>query len=867
MDAVARANELERAGRLEEARAAWLRILDVDPRNAAALHRLGVLASRMGRMGEALSMLQKSLAIREDPEAFLDFGAALGAMGRWDAALAAYGAACRLAPSSIDARYGLGLAHHNLGRPREAEEHYRAVLAKQPNLGAVHGNLGHALQAQDRLPEALQAYREAVRVAPRNTGCWNGLGNVLVRLGRAAEAEAAYRESIGLNAAQTEAWHNLAWLRLGEGQPSGALHAARRAAAIEPADARTWQALGAGAAGMARRDVAVRAGIRAVRLAPSDPGARDGLAKLLWDGGRAQEAMAQHRAGIALRPDFPEALLNRARALHALKDGGALEVLRRLLSRHPMSVEAWRTVAQIRLESFRPAEGAEACRRAVAIAPGNPRHYLDLGVAAGHAGRHAQAADAYGRAFRLDPADGSAVAQLLHHQRHACDWRDLEIREALLLKRLRGQARTGDAAEPLPPFGLLALDTTPADQRAAAERWARLKARGVVPLSPLARVPAAPADGRIRIGYLSANFHEHAVANLIAELLELHDRGRFAVTAYSTGMDDGSPMRRRLASAVERFVDLRGRSDAEAARLIAADGTGILVDLMGYTAFARTPILAARPAPVQVNWLGYPGTMAADFIDYILADPVVIPPGEEAHYGEAVVRLPHCYQPNDRSRAVGATPTRAECGLPEQGFVFCCFNSPYKIGPAMFDLWGRLLRAVPGSVLWLFAGNAAAEANLRREAALRGIAPERLVFAPPLPLAGHLARHRLADLFLDTLPYNAHTTASDALWAGLPVLTCRGRSFAGRVAASLLGAAGLPELVTESLEDYEVAALSLARDPARLRALAGRLAAARTSCPLFDTPGFARHIEAAYQAMWDLHRAGAAPRPITVPAG
>ncbi|WP_448207827.1 O-linked N-acetylglucosamine transferase family protein [Azospirillum sp. sgz302134] len=864
MDAVAQAVALENAGRLAEAEGVCRKALQADPENPVLLHRLGLVVHRLGRPGEAAALFQKSLAIRKDLDVALDFGAVLAAISHWQGAVTVYGAALRLAPDSIDARYGLALAHHMQGRAAEAEAHYRAVLAARPDLGPVHDNLGLTLQAQGRFAEAVAAHREAARLSPADAGAWNNLGTALQQAGQPAEAEAAHRKAIGLDAEHASACYNLACLFQVTGRLAEATAAARRMAVLDPADAQAWLALGNAAHAAARWDEALCANARAVRLAPSDPGARNNLANALSEAGRLAEAVAEYRALLALQPDFPVAEINLAQALRGQRDtDGALAVLRALIARHPLDAEAWRSAGLALMDAFRPDAGAEALRRAVALAPGEPHLSLELGAAATLAEQTAPSIAAYRHVLRLAPGHDAALAHLVQQQKHACDWRDLPALEHRLVERVRA------GAEGVPPFCLLAGESTLADQRLAAGRWARLKGWGV---PPVGTVPAAPTDsqirdGRLRIGYLSADFHEHATAYLMAEQLEQHDRARFAVTAYSTGIDDGSPMRRRLVNAVERFVDLRGRSDADAAQMIAADGIDILVDLKGYTAFARTPILAARPAPVQVNWLGYPGTMGAPYIDYVLADPVVIPPGEETLYSEAVVRLPHCYQPNDRRRAIAErTPSRADCGLPAEGFVFCCFNSPYKLTPAQFDLWARLLRAVPGSVLWLYAPTALVAGNLRREGEARGLAPDRLVFAPPRPLPDHLARHRLADLFLDTLPYNAHTTASDALWAGLPVLTCRGATFAGRVAASLLHALDLPELVTETPAHYEATALALARDPARLGALRDRLAAARTTAPLFDTPRFTRHLEAAYRAMWDIHRAGGAPRAIDIPA-
>jgi protein O-GlcNAc transferase len=391
------------------------------------------------------------------------------------------------------------------------------------------------------------------------------------------------------------------------------------------------------------------------------------------------------------------------------------------------------------------------------------------------------------------------------------------------------------------------------------------------------RMPTRPAPlwagtrfrhDRIRIAYVSSDFHEHATAHLIAELIELHDRARFEVIGLSFGIDDGSAVRRRLAQAFDGFLDMPEQSDRAIAAELHAREIDIAVDLKGHTRGSRPEIFAHRPAPIQVSYLGFPGTIGADFLDYVIADPIVLPVSQQPFYTERIVQLPDCYQANDSKRAISAqTPERRAAGLPDAGFVFCCFNNNYKIRRPVFDVWMRLLSEVPGSVLWLLRDTAGVEGNLRREAAARGVDPDRLIFAERCALDVHLARHRLADLFLDTLPYNAHTTASDALWAGLPLVTCQGEAFAGRVAASLLAAVGLPELVTQNLADYEALALRLARDPAMLRSVRDKLAANRSTHPLFDSARFCRHLEAAYLRMWETWQRGEPPQPFRVDAG
>ncbi len=373
---------------------------------------------------------------------------------------------------------------------------------------------------------------------------------------------------------------------------------------------------------------------------------------------------------------------------------------------------------------------------------------------------------------------------------------------------------------------------------------------------------------KVRIAYLSADFREHPVGYLMADLFERHDRSQFEVIAASFAADDASDLRKRLVRAFDQFHDIRERNDLDAARLLHGIEADIVIDLMGHTKDSRPKILSYRPAPVQASYLGYPGTIGTASLDYIIADETVAPFEHQAFYAEKIVHLPDCYFVSDPNRHCSArVPSRREAGLPETGFVFCCFNQSWKITPEIFDVWMRLLHAVEGSLLWLRFDNESAERNLRKEAQARGINPVRLVFARRLPASeDHLARHHLADLFLDTLPYNAHTTASDALWMGLPVLTSLGQTFAGRAAASMLNAIGLPELVTRSVEDYEALALRLAQDPVLLDGYRQRLKANRLSYPLFDAERFRRHIEAAYLQMWEIWQRGEQPRSFRVAA-
>ena len=445
--------------------------------------------------------------------------------------------------------------------------------------------------------------------------------------------------------------------------------------------------------------------------------------------------------------------------------------------------------------------------RALDLNPRDADLLINLGQVLRAERRWDEAVTAYGAALDLKPVHDESLSHYVQLARQICRWDGLEAYEARLV------ARAGAADFRGQPFPLLAVTDDPAVHLAAARHYGRTTIPRVTPLNP---VRHASTQRRLRIAYLSADFAQHATTCLAAGLFEHHDKSRFDITALSFGPDDKSGMRARLVAAFDRFIDIRGSSDAEAARILYDLEIDIAVDLKGYTADHRAAILSHRPAPIQVGYLGYPGTMGVDFIDYMVVDRFVVPEAEQPFYDEQLVQLPGCYQVNDSRRTMGTSPTRAACGLPEQGFVFCSFNNTYKITPQIFDVWMRLLRAVPGSVLWLMGDNVWTPENLRLEAQARGVDPQSLIFAKKIGVSAHLARHACADLFLDATPCCAHTTASEALWAGLPLVTLAGRSFASRVAGSLLQALGLSELITTDLAAYEQLALSLATSPEQL---------------------------------------------------
>lgn len=574
--------------------------------------------------------------------------------------------------------------------------------------------------------------------------------------------------------------------------------------------------------------------------------------------GDYEPALQSFRRAERLNARSRELQSNLADTLAALRQfGPALVHYGRALTLDPKFDQAWANRGVVLTELGRHPEALESYERALALAPEDVPSRMNRAATLMVLRRHAEALACFDEVARLAPDTPYLRSQRLYAAMLLCRWDGWAQHVDDIVARV-------DAGEKAAmPFE---LTTVPASS-ATLLKCARTYAQDKHP----SREPAAggvPRDAarKLRVGYFSTDFRDHAVSQLIVRMLECHDRDRFECFGFGLGPPAHDEMGVRIAAAFDHFSHVGERSDAEIAAMARDSGIDIAVDLNGFTEGARTGIFARRAASVQVNYLGYPGTMGCDYMDYIVADATLIPPTEYDCYAEKVVVLPGSYQANDNTKRISeAVTTREDVGLPPNGFVFASFNNTYKITPDVFDVWMRLLRSVPGSALWLAQGNADTQRALEAEARQRGVEPERIVWAPRMPLAAeHLARHAHADLFLDTFHYNAHTTGSDALWAGLPVLTLAGATFASRVCASLLRAVGLPELVTHSVEEYEALALTLATSPQRLGELRERLKANRRTMSLFDSPLFARRIEAAYEAMWDRHQRGLAPDHIRI---
>lgn len=606
-----------------------------------------------------------------------------------------------------------------------------------------------------------------------------------------------------------------------------------------------------------RYDTALAKYRQALKLVPGHPGILNNCAVVLEKLNRLEEAYAAYEQVRRAMPNHPGVLNNCGVVLHKLgRLAEALDQFDRALAQKADYAEALNNRGNVLLKLLRPLEALGSYDRALAIRPDHPETLHNRATPLQQLKRYEEAAASLARAIELAPGLTAARERLFYNRLNYCDWADYDAASAAVVAAMEAGQTSCD------PFFFLGVGQSLAAQRHCAATFAAAQYPVVAAAPPRNR---RRKDNRIHIAYISADFRQHAVAHLTASLFEDHDRRRFDVTGISLGPDDGSEMRQRLQRAFDHFVDVRGKSDHDVAELMRRLKVDIAINLNGYTEGHRSQIFAHRPAPVQASYLGYSGTMGAAFIDYIIADNHIIPPPLATGYAEHVVRLPDSFMPSDRNRRVpGETPSRDAVGLPETGFVFCAFNAGYKLRPDVFGVWMKLLRQVDGSILWLRDESPESTANLRRTAEQHGVAPGRLVFAPRVAMELHLARHGQAGLFLDSFPYGAHTTANDALWAGLPMITLVGETFVSRVGASLLHAVGLPQLVTTSIEDYEALALKLATTPGLLDDLREKLTRQRHTAPLFDTSRTVRHLEQAYRVMHERHRRGEPPGSFNV---
>ena len=712
------------------------------------------------------------------------------------------------------------------GERDDAIATYSKVIELQPDQALAYYKRGNLLKDALRLEAAVLDYDRAIAIDPNYAYALCNRGVVLSRLGRAEAALESYDRAIAITPGDVVALFNRAEVLRELKRPQEALAGYERVIAVNPGNVQSY----------CNRGV------------------------LLTELERFAEARADFDRALSISTDIPDVYYGRGRVLHKQQQiEAALADYRRASALDPNSAVLHFAQAEALADIDRPLDALSSYDKALALQPEYPEALLRRANVLLKLRRHAEAILAYERALAAKPDSLFARGLLQHARMLICDWEGFDAGVERVLAGVREHKRVSN------PFSLLSMSDDPSIHHEGA----RLFVEEVAPAKDdLPAMPRRVAPGKLRIGYFSCDLREHPVAMLTTELFESHDRDRFEITAFSLGPDDSSDERERLKKAFDRFVDVRHlSSDREVALLARKHDIDIAVDLCGHTVGGRMEIFARRAAPIQATWLGYAGTTGAGYFDYLIGDRTVIPPEHQPHYSEKIVYLPHCYLPNDSTRVIADRPTREQLGLPAQGFVFCSFNNSYKFTPEVFSSWARILTRVAGSVLWLAQSEPTAAKNLLREAERRGIDPRRVIFAARTSgLPEHLARLQLADLFLDTLPYNAHSTAIDALWAGLPLLTRLGGSFAGRVAASLLRAIELPELVTTSIQQYEALAVDLATNPTRLAEIKQRLAANRLATPLFDSRRFVRQLEAAYLGMYDRYSRKLAPDHIDVPA-
>lgn len=742
---------------------------------------------------------------------------ALGKAGKLAEAAALCNQVLQQQPEQAQAWHLLGLAALQQGQPEVALGHLQRAIALNSHLAEAHNHLGVAQSTLGHLDQGIACYQQAVTLQPDLVDAHFNLALALQKRGTEEDwprAIAHYRQVLVRRPGYARAHLNLGKVLQRQGDSGAALTHYEQAIALQ-ATAEAWYALGTLQQGWGELESAAQAYRQAIALNAQYVAAYNNLGTVLQELGQAQAAIAHYQTALELNPDLTSALLNLA--------------------------NLW-----LQREQFDEAEAA--FRQILAREP-----------------EHVQAMD--------------GLVKLL---RQTCQWEDVTDWSERLMAIAQRQIEAGQPID-IMSLNTLLLPFTAAQQQAIAQHYAaalghslrsmpatllpdwprpRLESAQVHPVFVSPVVQAQPR--RVRLGYLSGDFRDHPVAHLMRRLFELHDRQQFEVYAYSRGPDDGSSYRHQLQHDCDRFIDLWGMPPAAAAHQVRRDAIDLLIDLSGYTEHGFPQLLALRPAPIQINYLGYPATMGADFMDYIVVDPVLVPPEHQPHFTEQCVYLPHSYQINDNQQAIAPAPPRASVGLPETAMVYCCFNNTRKIDPGLFAVWMRVLAQVPDSVLWLFQSYAVVDANLRRAAAAHGVSGDRLLFAPRLPKADHLARLQCADLCLDTRFYNAHTTASDALWAGVPVLTLMGDTFASRVAASLLTAVGLPELITPTLADYERQALHLGHQPAARHRLKHQLRTTRLTSALYNTEQTVRHLETAYRQMWQQYQSERSPQPIYV---
>ena len=726
-------------------------------------------------------------------------------------------------PNDFNANNLLGVIYIEKGMPDECISHLKKALKIEPNNASANYNMANALMLKEQHSQALPFHTKATQFNPNDYWTNTNHGISLFKLNQLEKAKSLFQKAVDLNPEIPGGWLNLANCLKALGQSSEALSNYERALTLDPQYIEAWFNVGVILFELKRHEDALSAYSQAITLKPEYYEAWSNAGTNLEKLNRYNDALTCFDKALSLSTQVPEDLVNKANVLRKLK----------------------------RFE-----EALEYCNLALEKTSKSPEFLSNKGLLLFDLKRYDEAIPAYQKAFELNPNIPYLLSYLIHTKMLVNDWQQLEHEIDTLIKRVSLKDRVAD------PLQLLAVSGSPSLQLQGARIWVNDKYPENESLGKINKT----SHNKIRIGYFSADFRNHPVSFLTAELYEVHDRNRFEIYAFSlqTALPNDE-MRKRLAISCDHFIDVENKSDLEIAVLSRELEIDIAIDLGGHTGDAKTGIFSYRSAPIQVNYLGYPGTMGAGYMDYIIADRTLIPETNRNDYSEKIIYLKDCFQVNDRKRYISDKEMyREEHNLPESGFIYCSFSNNFKITPQTFNSWMSILSQTDYSFLWLLSGSGSIQTNLQQEAKKCGIDPARLIFADRLPQSEYLARYQLADLFLDTLPFNAGTTASDALWAGLPVLTLIGQSFAGRMAASLLNAIELPELITYTEAEYEALAIELARNPEKLKVIKEKLANNRLTTPLFNTPLFTRNLELAYAQIYQRYQADLPPDHLVV---
>jgi len=821
------------SGHLQRAERIYKKVLGIVPNHSECLYLLGITSHQLRKTDTAVNLINKAIVNDpKNPAYHNDLGIVFQVQGKLDEAISCYQKALQLRPDFAEAYNNMGNVLKDQGKLDEAMSCYQKALELRPGYAEAYCNMGIVFEVQGKLDEAISCYQKALKIRPDFAEVYYNISNVLKDQGKLDEAISCYQKALELRPGYAEAHCNMGIVFQVQGKLDEAISCYQKAVELKPDYAEAYYNMGLALQGQHKLNETISCYQKAIQLKPDYANAYYNMGLALQGQHKLNEMILCYQKAIQLKPDYAEAYYNM---------GLALQGERKLN------------------------ETISCYQKAIQLKPDYAKAYNNMGIALQEQGKWDEAISCCQKAIKIESHLPEVYSHLVFQLRQTCAWQELEGPTAKL-DGLTKRALDNGIKTPENPFLSVTRHADLSRSFAIAKSWSSDVATSVSNLKiDFSFDDRRTCKPRITVGYLSNDFYDHATAHLMLSLFGLHNPDEFEIFCYSYGQDDGSYYRKRIQGDCNKFVDMHDLGHADAATCIYEDQVDILIDLKGYTTGNRLAICALRPAPIQATYLGFPGTTGADFFDYIITDRIVTPEDHACYYTENFVYLPYCYQVNDHCQSISSKDwKKVHFGLPEAGFVFCSFNQGYKIDPVMFEVWMQILRQVPESILWLQPGNKTAERNLRREAEERGVGPERLVFGERLPKDEHLARIGLADLALDTRICNGHTTTSDALWAGVPVITLQGSHFASRVSSSILTAVGLPELITHTLEEYESLAVGLSRNRDELHSIRQRLAKNRLTEPLFDTPRFAKNLEKAYREMWKIFLAGEAPRRIEV---